>query len=392
MADATRDRGATGRTPRRLLSDEQRLAWLRLLRTENVGPVTFRDLINHFGGAAAAIEALPELSLRGGRGRPVRVFSAAEAEDEMALAARFGARLVALGEPGYPPFLAAVDVPPPLLYVKGIADLLERPPVAIVGARNGSAIGQKFTRMVADALGREGYVIVSGLARGIDTAAHAAALERGTVAVLAGGIDIVYPPENAALHAAIADRGLLISERPPGFQPRGKDFPRRNRLISGMAAGVIVVEAARRSGSLITARLAAEQGREVFAVPGNPLDPRAEGTNRLLKDGANLLTCAEDVIEVLAPILGRRAPVWRGEMEAPHPLPPPPPIASSDRARVLDALSLAPVDIDEVIRAAGLPARTVHVILLELDLAGRLSRHGRQLVSLRHPAEGDEPS
>lgn len=273
------------------LSRRQRLAWLRLIRSENVGPATFRALVNQFGGALAAIEALPALSRRGGRAHDIRLCSEAEAEAELEAAERLGASLVAIGEPGYPPALAEVDAPPPLLFVKGRIELAGFPIVAMVGARNGSAVGQKFTRQLATDLGLEGFVVASGLARGIDTAAHVASLERGTIAVLAGGIDIVYPPENEDLQRAIGEKGLLLSERSPGFAPRGKDFPRRNRLISGISLGVVVVEAAERSGSLITARLAGEQGREVFAVPGSPLDPRSAGTNNLLKQGAGLVTC-----------------------------------------------------------------------------------------------------
>ena len=298
--------GEASGAPHLKLTDRQRLSWLRLLRSENVGPATFRALVNQFGGAEAALAELPMLSRRGGRAQSIRVCSEAEAEAELEAARQAGAELVAIGELGYPPALAQIDAPPPLLFVKGKLDLADRPMVAIVGARNGSAIGQKFTRQIATELGLEGFVIASGLARGIDTAAHTASLERGTAAVLAGGIDIVYPPENADLQQAIGEQGLLISERSPGFIPRGKDFPRRNRLISGISLGVLVVEAAERSGSLITARFGGEQGREVFAVPGSPLDPRAAGTNNLLKQGACLVTSARDIVEVLAPILGRR--------------------------------------------------------------------------------------
>ena len=269
----------------------------------------------------------------------------------------------------------------------------------MVGARNGSAVGQKFTRQLASDLALEGFVIASGLARGIDTAAHLAALEHGTIAVLAGGIDIVYPPENDELQRAIGERGLLISERAPGFSPRGKDFPRRNRLISGVSLGVVVVEAAERSGSLITARLAGEQGREVFAVPGSPLDPRAAGTNNLLKQGACLVTSARDILETLAPILGRPpAPpielAAADEHRAPEPLPE---IRQSEREQIVSALGPSPVDIDELIRATGIATRKVlprhlrapaprfrgYIVLLDLDLAGRLQRHGQQLVSLK---------
>lgn len=375
--------------PTRLLSDEQRLNWLRLIRSENVGPTTFRELINHFGGSGAALEALPQLSASGGARGRIKICSLANAQNEMKRAERAGASLVALGEPDYPAWLASVDAPPPLLYVKGALKLLQQPMVAIVGARNGSAIGQKFTRMIAADLGREGFVIASGLARGIDTAAHVSSLERGTLAVLAGGIDSVYPPENAQLQEDISARGVLLSEMPFGYKPRGKDFPRRNRLISGVSVGVVVVEAAFRSGSLITARLAGEQGREVFAVPGNPLDPRAAGTNKLLRDGAGLVTSAEDVISVLAPILGRGAIPPDDETGGTFDSTPVDPIrmdvGQSERERVIDALGVSPVDIDEIIRATRLPARQVQIILLELDLAGRLERHGNQLVSLIDP-------
>ena len=321
------------------------------------------------------------LSRRGGRTQSVRLCTEEEAEAELEAAESLGAHLVAIGEPGYPPALAQVDAPPPLLYVKGHLDLADSPIVAIVGARNGSAVGQKLTRGLATELGHEGFVIASGLARGIDTAAHVAALERGTIAVLAGGIDIVYPPENEELQRAIGEQGLLISERSPGFSPRGKDFPRRNRLISGISLGVVVVEAAERSGSLITARFAGEQGREVFAVPGSPLDPRAAGTNNLLRQGACLTTSARDIIETLAPILGR-PPIELASADE-HSMPASlPDIRSSERELIVGALGPSPVDIDELIRFTGVATRKVHMVLLELDLAGRLQRHGQQLVSL----------
>jgi DNA processing protein len=290
-----------------------------------------------------------------------------------------------MGEKGYPPALAHVDAPPPLLYAKGRLELADGPIVAMVGARNGSAVGQKLTRQLATELGLEGFFIASGLARGINTAAHLAALERGTIAVLAGGIDIVYPPENADLQRAIGEQGLLLSERSPGFGPRGKDFPRRNRLISGISLGVVVVEAAERSGSLITARFAGEQGREVFAVPGSPLDPRSAGTNNLLKQGACLVTSARDIVEALAPILGRPVELFGPELSAPEEGEPPEPlpeIAQSERERIIGALGPSPVDIDEVARTTGIAVRKVHIVLLELDLAGKLQRHGQQLESL----------
>jgi len=368
----------------RLLNDEQRLNWLRLIRSDNIGPATFRELINHFGGSAAALEALPEFSKRGGGRRTLKLSSLADAEAELKLAKKAGAMLIALGEPDYPAWLAAIDAPPPLIYAKGKLELMQQPMVAIVGARNGSAIGQKFTRMLSADLGREGFVVVSGLARGIDTAAHIPALERGTIAVLAGGINSVYPPENEDLQKEIGKRGVLISEMPVAYKPRAKDFPRRNRLVSGVSVGVVVVEAAKRSGSLITARLAGEQGREVFAVPGNPLDPRAAGTNKLIQDGAGLVTSVEDITVVLAPILGRsfESSDSIGTFEASPESPIIMDIDQSDRERVISALGVSPVDIDEIIRATRLQARQVQIVILELDLAGRLERHGNQMVSL----------
>jgi DNA processing protein len=375
--------------PQAQLDAAQRLACLRLIRSGNVGPVTFRELINQFGGAVQALDALPELSRRGGRAS-LRICPRAEAEAELEAAERIGARPLFTIEPGYPPALAVLPVPPPLLYVKGEAGHLLRPMLAIVGARNGSAAGQKLARLFAARIGAAGLVIASGLARGIDAAAHEAALATGTVAVVAGGIDIVYPPEHERLQAEIGERGCLVSEQPPGFVPRAKDFPRRNRIISGVSLGVVVVEAARRSGTLITARMAAEQGREVFAVPGHPLDPRAEGTNRLLKTGATLVTEPEDVLEVLAAML--RQPTSAdfmppdGAREPPGgPIEPSAGLTEASaeiRARVLGALGPAPVDIDELARATGLPIRSIRIALLELDLAGRIERHGHQLVSL----------
>lgn len=376
--------------PQAPLDAAQRLACLRLIRSDNVGPVTFRELINHFGGAERALAALPELSRKGGRRQALRVCPRDVAEAELAAAHKIGARPLFTIEPGYPPALAAVEAPPPLLYVKGNAGHLARPMVAIVGARNGSAAGQKLARLFAAHLGRAGFVIASGLARGIDAAAHDAALATGTTAVLAGGIDNIYPPENADLQRAIGERGCLVTENPPGFAPRAQDFPRRNRIISGLALGVVIVEAARRSGTLITARMAGEQGREVFALPGHPLDPRAEGTNALIKTGATMVTEPEEVVSALEPML-REAP---GPAFAAEPLtsaeagsfkhrPEPHQLPDADRDRLLTALGPAPVDIDELGRATGLSARAIQVALLELALAGRVERHGHQLVSLK---------
>jgi DNA processing protein len=368
------------------LSEDERIASLRLVRSENVGPVTFRELIVNFGSAAAALAALPELSRRGGR--TIRIATAQAAASELEHAAEAGARPLFLTEPGYPAALAALDAPPPMLYVKGRAELLGRPTIAIVGSRQCSAAGTKLTHHFAHVLGHAGYVVVSGLARGIDGTAHQAALDTGTIAVLASGVDVVYPPEHAALQEAIGTRGCLVTEMPPGFMPRGRDFPRRNRIISGISLGVLVVEAARRSGSLVTARMAAEQGREVFAVPGHPLDPRAEGTNKLLKSGAMLVTEPEDLLSALTP-LTHRLPLPGGEdaeepapaafRPAPVPLPAP---SEPERRRVLAALGPAPVDVDSLVRNTGLASRAVQIVLIELALAGRIERHGNGLVSL----------
>lgn len=281
------------------LTDDEKLHWLRLIRTENVGPVTFHQLLAHLGSARAALEAIPSLRQRGGMRMPGLICSEREATREMNAARRAGMRIVALPEPDYPPLLKHIDTPPPILYMKGDASLAARKCVAIVGSRSASGAGRQFAAALARDLGAAGVTVVSGLARGIDTAAHEAALTGGTIAVVAGGVDVIYPPENAALHAELCERGLIVSECPLGYSPRGQDFPRRNRIISGLSLGVVVVEAARQSGSLITARLALEQNRDVFAVPGHPLDPRASGTNNLIRSGARLITCADDVLSEL---------------------------------------------------------------------------------------------
>jgi len=400
------------------LDDAGRLACLRLIRSENVGPVTFRELINHYGGAHEALAALPEIAQRAGRRRPLRICPAARAEAELIAAQKLDALPLFTIEPGYPAALAHLSVPPPLIYVKGRRELLQQDAVAVVGARNASAAGLAMARLLAKRCGEAGYVVVSGLARGIDGAAHEATLATGTIAVLAGGIDFVYPPENAALQARLGEEGCLVTEMPPGFQPRGQDFPRRNRIISGLSLGVVVIEAARRSGSLITAHAAAEQGREVMAVPGHPLDARSEGPNSLLKKpGVTMITSAADILEVLEPMRGRvgsagadiareEAAVWpRDSAETTIPVadeekpaeasriqaaqgsasPAPRPAVSQVDATeaVLAVLGPAPATLDEVARATGLGVRDVRVALLELSLAGRVEQHGGQLVSAR---------
>lgn len=364
------------------LSDRQRLSWLRLIRTQNVGPASFRDLINRFGSAEAALEILPELMISGGLNRLVRIPALSEAEAEMEAAGRAGARFVAIGESGYPPLLATMDHPPPLLAVRGETAVFSLPAVAIVGARNASLAGIKLARTLAAELGRAGYAIVSGLARGIDTAAHQGSLSTGTVGVLAGGLDMPYPPENIGLIEDIcAQGGAVISEMPFGWQPRAQDFPRRNRLVAGAVLGLVVVEAARRSGSLISARLAGEMGRLVFAVPGSPLDPRAGGTNSLIKQGATLVTEAADISSVIAPLAGGTA------ARPPHLDEPPdftatPPPGEQDRARLIEALGTTPTAVDDIIEHTRLHPAQVFMILLELDLAGRLERHAGDAVSI----------
>lgn len=367
------------------LSERQRIAWLRLIRSDNVGPATFRDLINHFGSAETALEMLPELSRRGGSTRAIRVASVAEAEKELRAAHRFGARFIGIGEPDYPPALRQIDGAPPLLAAKGNFSIGTVPSLGIVGSRNASISGTKFAAMIARDAGRAGYSIISGLARGIDTAAHRASLDTGTVAALAGGLDQPYPPENIGLLEEITEgNGLAISEMPFGWEPRARDFPRRNRLIAGVSLGLAVVEAASRSGSLITARYAADFGRLVFAVPGSPLDPRCHGTNGLLKDGAIVTTEAQDILQALAP-LSRIDLFTPPQAEEPGehdtgPMAPPP--NEDDRMRITDALGPTPVEIDDIIRHTGFSASAVYLVLLELDLAGRLHRHPGGLVSL----------
>ncbi len=366
------------------LTERQKISWLRLIRSDNVGPATFRDLINHFGTAEAALDALPELSRRGGH-RTFRVATITEAERELETAGRLGATFIGIGEPNYPFALRQIDGAPPLLAVKGNLAAAARTSLGVVGSRNASASGAKFAAMIARDAARAGYVITSGLARGIDTAAHRASLESGTIAVLAGGIDRPYPPENIGLlNDIMSGQGLAVSEMPFGWEPRARDFPRRNRLIAGISLGVAIVEAANRSGSLITARYAADFGRLVFAVPGSPLDPRCHGTNDLLKQGAIVTTTSDDVLDALAPLSQHTLPFPAGAGEQAQEIPSvqPPRLADGDRATINDALGPTPVEIDDVIRHTGLPAAEVYLALIELDLAGRLHRHAGGLVSL----------
>lgn len=367
----------------RTLSTAERLDWLRLIRSENVGPRTFSRLLERFGGAAAALDALPDMARRGGLRRAITICPKGEAEREMEATQRAGARLIATIEPSYPRYLAALEDAPPLLSVLGNLSVLSKPMVAMVGARNASLNGRNFARKLAAELGRAGLVVTSGLARGIDTAAHQGALASGTVAVMAGGVDIIYPPENEALWRDIADTGAVVSEMAVGTQPQASYFPRRNRIISGLSLGVVVVEANARSGSLITARFAADQGREVFAVPGSPMDPRAAGPNDLIRNGAVLTESAADVMNVLNDLL--RRPLAEGKKADYRASSPPLPEeneAQRARGHILELLGPTAVSVDEIIRQCQLSPSVVSWVLLELELAGRLDRHPGNKVSL----------
>ena len=365
------------------LSYAERRDWLRLSRSENVGSRAFRALIDAYGDAADALAALPELSAKGGLRRAIKIYGRDRAEADLERAEELGAKFTAWCEPDYPALLRHIDGAPPIICMKGETGVLKPPAIAIVGSRNASASGRKLTRELANELCEAGFSVVSGLARGIDTAAHQGSVEHGTVAVLAGGIDNIYPPENEYLYHAIARQGLLVSEHVVGTKPQAQNFPRRNRLVSGMSFGVLVVEAALRSGSLITARLALEQNREVFAVPGSPMDPRAEGTNALIKKGATLARSAEDVIDVLQPIVGTVCGPASADASSERPRE-----TQGERADItlsqcdglLDLLGTTAVDIDDLIRESGLDAAVIMTALLELELAGRVERLPQQKV------------
>lgn len=361
------------------VDERERRDRLRLIRSESVGPVTWRRLVDRFGSAGRAIAALPDLARRGGRTAPLMIPSADDVDRELAELARLGARLLVLGDADYPPALAAIEDAPPTLAVRGNVELLARRSLAIVGSRNASISGRRLAETLAADLGRAGLVVVSGMARGIDAAAHRGALPTGTVAVVAGGIDVVYPPENASLYEAIAMAGAVVAESPPGVQPLARHFPRRNRIIAGLSAGVLVVEAALHSGSLITARLALEQNRDVFAVPGSPLDPRSRGGNDLICQGGVLTESADDVLSTLGGCLRHRPPAAPPIVAAP--------LIEADtgegpRALIAAALSPTPVGVDELIRTCQLSPSVVTTILLEWELAGQLERHPGNRVSL----------
>ncbi|WP_345119143.1 DNA-processing protein DprA [Bartonella pachyuromydis] len=379
-----------------LLTDRQRLNWLRLLRSENIGAVSFRTLIDHYKTAENALAALPELSRKGGLSASIRITTIEEAEKEMQEAEKLGIRFIGVGEPDYPVFLKVTEASPPLIAVKGDISVFQKPSVGIVGSRNASAAGKKLASQFAHFLGDTGFTTISGLARGIDSIVHQASLLTGTVAVMAGGIEHIYPPENKKLYEdIIANGGAIISEMPISWKPRAIDFPRRNRIIAGLSLGLLVVEAALRSGSLITARQAAEMGRLIFAIPGSPLDPRSVGTNNLIKDGALLTTHPSDIIEMLSPLTPSPAnfqlnffeegetatlqfekdnfneynnPSYFGD--------------DKERATVLSALSTTPIDLDTLSTHSGVALPNLYLLLVELELAGKLTRHAGGYVSL----------
>lgn len=378
-------------TPRSDIDPQTKLDWLRLIRTENIGPITFNKLLEFYGSAGRALQALPEMAKRGGRAKPLIAYPEKAAMAEMEQLEKLGGQLILKCDPRYPAHLAACEDAPPVLSVRGNVSLLAQQGLAIVGARNASLTGRKLAERFAAEIGSENYPIVSGLARGIDTAAHKASLQHGTVAVIAGGIDVVYPAENKDLFEEIITHGLIVAESPIGTQPQARHFPKRNRIIAGLSYGVLVIEAAQKSGSLITANMALDYGREVYAVPGSPLDPRASGTNALLKShAAHLVTSARDVLNDLAshrlqPFCENRND--RGWQGAPVPITE----AADDcadatrdacRADILDSLSSTPVHIDEIIRENNYPPALILAILLELELAGRVERHAGNRINI----------
>lgn len=356
---------------------------LRLIRSENVGPVTFFALIRQFGTAASALAAIPELSLQGGKRKPAATYSAADAEKEMHAATKAGAKWLSIAEAEYPPLLSTIYDPPPLLMALGSPSVWQQKrSIAVVGARNASATGCQFARKLAQDAGAQGFIVTSGLARGVDTAAHHGALASGTVAVMASGIGQIYPPENKILHDAIAQQGCIITEQPFNALPHSRAFPGRNRIISGMSLGTVIVEAALKSGSLITARYALDQGREVFAVPGSPLDPRCKGTNQLLRQGAHICESVEDIVHNLpshTPHVSEASP--SGFISAPSA-----PANDAQRAEarqlILSKLGYTPVLVDELLTQCTIGHDLLSLILLELELAGRLQRHPGHKVAL----------
>lgn len=350
------------------------LSLLRLIRSRRVGPATFHRLIAEHGSAAAALEALPEIAAKAGM-REYQSCPEGVAEAELRAGHRIGASLIRCDSPHYPPLLRQIDGAPPILWMRGDVSLLSRDAIAVIGARNASSLGLRMARSMATGLGDAGFNVIAGLARGVDTAAHNAALPTGTVAVMAGGVDVIYPAENIVLAAQIAEKGALISEQPPGTEPAARHFPTRNRIVSGLSRAVVVIEAAHRSGTLITAKNALDQGREVMAVPGHPMDARAAGCNLLIRDGALLVRNAADVVTALTPdatITNQRA----ADIES---------AATCDRdlnheqaphleAHILSRLGPSPTEENDLIRDLGVSASQASAAILSLELQGRLTR------------------
>lgn len=359
------------------------ISWLRLIRTENVGPVTFHQLLETYGSAEKALETLPELAAKGGRKAPLNTPPEAPIKREIEALTKLGGRFITAADEDYPLALSALHDAPPVIATLGNIALLAEPSLAIIGARNASLNGKKFAEKLAAELGQNGYTVTSGLARGIDTAAHEGALPTGTIAVLAGGADVIYPEENKDLYAHIKETGLIVSEMPIGAKPMAQHFPRRNRIVSGLSKGVIVVEATLKSGSLITARMAGDQGRDVFAVPGHPADPRASGPNALIRDGAVLVRSANDILEHVQSFSGCALNDNPRKADSFTHMPPKPPTVSDDmRAAVLENLSYHATAIDELIRTCDLTIGALQTILLELELAGRIKRIPGNAVAL----------
>ncbi|MEQ8320856.1 MAG: DNA-processing protein DprA [Rhodospirillales bacterium] len=365
------------------LSDAEKLARLRLIRSENIGPVTFHRLIDTYGDARTALDALPELARKGGRRKPIRISTLGEVEEEAAELQKLGAAMLFRGEAAYPPLLTHIEDAPPVLFVRGHTHLLGKKSVAIVGSRNASINGKRFAQDMAASLGAAGYLVVSGMARGIDTAAHLGALDTGTIAVMGGGVDVCYPRENQDLYDALVQSGGMCTEVATGITPQARHFPRRNRIISGIARAIVVIEAGAKSGSLITARMALEQGREVFAVPGAPQDPRVKGSNALIRDGAQLTETADDVIRTLSEMgSGALHERRRNNLTAPAPASASGPEIDAARRKITQALDYGPTGIDAIIRDTGCSAAAVFVVLLELEIAGRLERQAGNVVTL----------
>lgn len=380
--------------------DEERLSRLQLAQSDNIGPSTYHQLLETYGSAAEAVTALPGLASKVTQGRRIKLYPRERAMQDVERTIECGGQILCYGDPAYPQLLAQTVNPPPVLFVAGKIELLQQTTCAIVGSRNSSANGKRFAREVANGLGQSGWIVASGLARGIDTAAHEASLAQGTIAVIATGLDIIYPPENSILYRKIISEGCVITEMPPATQPRAELFPRRNRIIAGLAAGVVVIEAALRSGSLITARLASELGRDVFSVPGSPFDPRSAGTNKLIQDGAMLITSHRDVLDILdrgyfySDVASRRNPEQHSSVSqtsqhttttdqtVPVEFNDVRTVDDSHILAVSDLLGPDPVEINVVVRESSLPLRVVQTVLMELELSGRLERHSGQRVSL----------